>query len=143
MACQDDKPDCVRALLLAGADVNKTSQSDDGNVQPGYVGDFLQSHPNSLHKEDMKQGGTPLHWACSRPVIEALVDMNCHIDALNFDKKTALHVMVARNRLECVVALLSRQANPDVGDAEGNRPIHLAVKQVMSKAPYLSFRCRF
>ncbi|XP_064215860.1 85/88 kDa calcium-independent phospholipase A2 isoform X2 [Tribolium castaneum] len=129
LACQADKPDCVRALLLAGADVNKTSGLIDDNVLPGYVGDYLQSHPNSLHKEDMKMGGTPLHWACSREVIEALVDMNCHIDSLNFDKKTALHIMVMRNRLECVVALLSRQADANIGDAEGNRPIHLAVKQ--------------
>lgn len=27
----------------------------------------------------------------------------------------------------CVVALLSRQANPNLGDKDGNRPIHLAV----------------
>ncbi|KAG5870723.1 hypothetical protein JTB14_017056 [Gonioctena quinquepunctata] len=76
----------------------------------------------------MKNGGTPLHWANSRQVIEALIDVNCHINALNFEMRTALHVMVERNRLDCVVALLSRQANPDLGDKDGNRPLHLAVK---------------
>lgn len=123
-----DKPECVKALLLAGADVNKTSALHDDIHEPGYVGDYIQSHPNSLNKEDMKMGGTPLHWACSRPVIEALVNMNCHINAFNFDRKTALHVMVIRNRFECVVALLSHGADGNIGDADGNRPIHLAVK---------------
>lgn len=28
-----------------------------------------------------------------------------------------------------MVALLSRNADPDLGDKDGNRPIHLAVKQ--------------
>lgn len=55
--------------------------------------------------------------------------MNCNINALNFDNRTALHIMVMRNRLECVVSLLSRGADTDVGDIDGNRPIHLAVKQ--------------
>lgn len=30
--------------------------------------------------------------------------------------------------MDCVVALLSRGANPDLGDKDGSRPIHLAVK---------------
>lgn len=77
----------------------------------------------------MKYGGTPLHWACSREVIEALVSRNCDIDSLNFDQRTPLHVMVLRNRLECVVALLSLKANANVGDKDGNSPLHLAVKE--------------
>lgn len=77
----------------------------------------------------MKHGGTPLHWAISREVIEALVDKNCDINALNFDGRTALHVMVLRGRLECAIALLSRGAELSIGDKEGNTPLHLAVKQ--------------
>lgn len=42
----------------------------------------------------MKYGGTPLHWAASKEVIDALLDRNCDIDALNFASRTALHVMV-------------------------------------------------
>lgn len=132
MACLADKPDCVQALLLAGADCNISASKvevDEVQGPPGYVGDFIQEHPNTLYQQDMKFGGTPLHWANSRQVIEALLDMNCKIDALNFDDRTALHVMVLRNRLECVVSLLCRGADPDVGDTDGNRPIHLAVKQ--------------
>ncbi|CAH1155338.1 unnamed protein product [Phaedon cochleariae] len=134
MACLADKPDCVKALLLAGADVNITAlKSENPNqlqdrVEPSYVGNYLQSNPNTLYLKDMKNGGTPLHWANSRQVIEALIDVNCHINALNFELKTALHVMVERNRLDCVVALLSRQANADLGDKDGNTPLHLAIK---------------
>ncbi|XP_023312464.1 85/88 kDa calcium-independent phospholipase A2 isoform X3 [Anoplophora glabripennis] len=130
MSCLADKPECVKALLLAGADVNiaATEAENENDVEPGYVGNFLQDNPNTLYQKDMKNGGTPLHWSSSRQVIEALIDVNCHINALNFEAKTALHVMVERNRLECVVALLSREANADLGDKDGNRPIHLAVK---------------
>ncbi|CAG9864303.1 unnamed protein product [Phyllotreta striolata] len=133
MACLADKPDCVKALLLAGADVNITATKSEhpdspGTVEPSYVGNYLQNNPNTFYLKDIKNGGTPLHWASSRQVIEALIDVNCHINALNFEQKTALHVMVERNRLDCVCALLSRQANADLGDFDGNRPIHLAVK---------------
>lgn len=132
MACLADKPDCVNALLMAGADVNLTASplsDDEENSSPGYVGDFLQENPNTLYKEDMKYGGTPLHWACSREVINTLVDRNCNINSVNFEQRTALHIMVLRNRLQCVVALLSRQADMDLGDHEGNTPLHLAVKK--------------
>ena len=77
----------------------------------------------------MKFGGTPLHWSCSKVMIETLVDMGCDINALNFDRRTALHIMVLRNRLECVVALLSRGADVSIGDSDGNTPLHMAVTE--------------
>lgn len=94
-----DKPECVKALLYAGADVNKTAGKETTReVEPGYVGQYLQNNPNKLYVKEMKNGGTPLHWANSRQVIEALIEMNCHIDAVNFEEKTALHVMINRNK---------------------------------------------
>lgn len=47
--------------------------------------------------QDMKFGGTPLHWSSSREVIDSLIANNCDINALNFDKRTALHIMVILN----------------------------------------------
>lgn len=79
--------------------------------------------------QDMKFGGTPLHWSCSRQVIDALLDMECDINSRNFAGRTALHIMVLRKRLECVVALLSRNADVNIGDHDGNTPLHLAVIQ--------------
>ncbi|KAK3916057.1 85/88 kDa calcium-independent phospholipase A2 [Frankliniella fusca] len=136
MACLSDKPECVKALLLAGADCNISA--DTGNFldsqkpsrQPGLVSNFFEEKSHKLYAQDMKHGGTPLHWSCSREVIDTLLDMNCHINALNFDGRSALHIMVLRSRLECVMALLCRGAEINIGDKEGNTPLHLAVKQL-------------
>nr|ATU31391.1 calcium-independent cellular PLA2 [Plodia interpunctella] len=128
-ACLADAPDCVRALLLSGADVNLAASQRTSSAMPGIVGDLLKNNQPKLHQQDMKHGGTPLHWAVSREVIEALVDKNCDINALNFDDRTALHIMVLRGRLECAIALLSQGAQHSTGDKDGNTPLHLAVKQ--------------
>ncbi|KOB73677.1 putative phospholipase A2, group VI [Operophtera brumata] len=127
-ACLADAPDCVRALMLAGADVNLTAAKRTGS-QPGIVGELLKDNQTKLYQQDMKYGGTPIHWAISREVIEALADKNCDINALNFDGRTALHVMVLRERLECAIALLSRGAEHSIADKDGNTPLHIAVKQ--------------
>ncbi|XP_059053783.1 85/88 kDa calcium-independent phospholipase A2 [Achroia grisella] len=129
MACLADAPDCVRTLLLAGADVNLGAARRTTSTSPGIVGDLLQDNQLKLYQQDMKHGGNPLHWATSREVIEAVVDKNCDINALNFDGRTALHIMVLRGRLECAIALLSRGAEHSIGDNEGNTALHLAVKQ--------------
>lgn len=129
MACLADAPDCVRAMMLAGADVNLSAAKQSTSTIPGIVGDILQDNQPKLFQQDMKRGGTPLHWAISREVIEALADKNCDINALNFDGRTALHIHVLRGRLECAIALLSRGAEHSIGDKEGNTPLHLAVKQ--------------
>lgn len=77
----------------------------------------------------MKNGGTPLHWSSSREVLLELVEKGCDINAINFEEKTALHVMVERNRLECVVALLSHEAEIDLRDKDGNTPLHIAIQK--------------
>ncbi|KAB7499567.1 85/calcium-independent phospholipase A2 [Armadillidium nasatum] len=94
LACEADKPDCVKALLISGAD-------------------------------DMKNGGTPLHWATSRQMTNALVELGCKINAGNFKGATALHNMVQHDRLPCVVAILSWGAEANRKDKDGNTPIHL------------------
>lgn len=133
MACLADKPECVKALLLAGADCNISADTgnflDSGKTsrQPGLVGNFVEVNSHQLYAQDMKYGGTPLHWSCSREVIDTLLDMNCHINALNFDGRSALHIMVLRSRLECVMALLCRGAEINIGDSDGNTPLHLAI----------------
>ncbi|EFN81540.1 85/88 kDa calcium-independent phospholipase A2 [Harpegnathos saltator] len=134
VACHNDKPECVKALLLIGADVNIPATESAEPSSPGYVGDFLHKKPNVLNSEDMKFGGTPLHWSRSREVIRALIETNCDIDALNFDGRTALHVMVMRKRLECVVALLSHLASVNIVDKEGNTPLHLAEDSIIVQA---------
>ncbi|XP_075228914.1 calcium-independent phospholipase A2 VIA isoform X2 [Lycorma delicatula] len=132
LGCLADKPDCVKTLLSAGADCNiaatKSNFASQQAAGPGCVADFMKDNPNKLSVQDMKHGGTPLHWSSSREVIEALVDRNCDVNAVNFNGRTALHVMVIRNRLDCVVALLSRHAEINMGDEDGNTALHLAIK---------------
>lgn len=129
IACLHDKPECVKALILIGADVN-ISATEGEITNPGYIGDYLHTKPNSLIHDDMKFGGTPLHWSRSREVINTLIEMNCKIDALNFDGRTALHIMVIRKKLDCVAALLSHMANVNIMDKDGNTPLHLGVTEV-------------
>ncbi|KAJ1521550.1 hypothetical protein ONE63_003207 [Megalurothrips usitatus] len=132
-ACLSDKPECVKALILAGADCNVSAANEDFSEnkgspkEPGLVGNIVQEFGNKLSAQDMKFGGTPLHWACSREVVESLLEKKCDINALNFDGRTALHIMVLRKRLDCAMALLSHGADSNVGDCDGNTPLHLAV----------------
>ncbi len=74
-----------------------------------------------LYFQDIKFGGTPLHWAKSKELVEALVDSGCSVDAKNFRGDTALHVMVSYGRLDCIMALLSNGADIDAKDNEGEK----------------------
>uniref|UniRef100_A0A336LZK7 phospholipase A2 n=1 Tax=Culicoides sonorensis TaxID=179676 RepID=A0A336LZK7_CULSO len=139
LACSKDKPDCVTALLLAGADVNVTAKlhkqnTVNANLQPSnkpksFVADLLKSNKNEIFSEDMKFGGTPLHWSSSRKVVTQLIQRNCDVNALNFNQQTALHVMVNRERLECVMCLLSHEALIDLKDNHGKTPLHIAIER--------------
>ncbi|XP_035785979.1 85/88 kDa calcium-independent phospholipase A2-like isoform X3 [Anopheles albimanus] len=137
LACLADKPDCVNALLLAGADTNKKARgagnsynkSIPSTFNDGNVADFLVSNPNKLFTQDMKHGGTPLHWSSSRVVLNSLIERGCDVNLVNFNGQTPLHVMVARERLDCVVALLAHEAEIDLVDNSGNTPLHIAVEK--------------
>lgn len=132
LACLSDKPECVKALIYAGADVNLPAQNISKiykTTTPSSVADFLKINSNKLYTQDMKYGGTPLHWCSSRETLQALIERGCDVNALNFDGRTALHIMVARNRFECVVTLLSHDADVDVFDKDGNTPMHIAIEK--------------
>lgn len=139
-ACINNNPDCVHALLCAGADCNISAKHVNGGGAPGSrqpstssptgsVAEYMQSNANKICTQDMKNGGTPLHWASSREVLEALIQRGCHINALDFNGRTALHVMVSKNQLECVVSLLAHEAEIDLRDKDGNTALHIAVEK--------------
>jgi len=135
LACQADKPDIVKAMLCAGADVNTLGSVEQelplhtalksNNVS--CVKEILEMFPNQLHTKDMKHGGTPLHWAIEKPLLDALIGLGCSIEARNFTGATALHTMVKHKRLPCVVCLLSHGALVDQVDSDGNTALHLAM----------------
>ncbi|XP_036335725.1 85/88 kDa calcium-independent phospholipase A2-like isoform X3 [Rhagoletis pomonella] len=132
LACLSDKPECVKALLLAGADVNLNAKNMSKIYKtstPTSVAEFLKTNANKLYTQDMKFGGTPLHWSSSRETLHALIKQGCDVNATNFDGRTALHVMIARNRFECVVTLLAHDADIDVFDKDGNTALHIAIEK--------------
>ncbi|KAM7304125.1 85/88 kDa calcium-independent phospholipase A2 [Ixodes scapularis] len=64
LACLTDKPECVRELLKEGADVNSASVNlADRNNSTCLGRDHVEQNGHNFQIEDMKHGGTPLHWA--------------------------------------------------------------------------------
>ncbi|XP_076365699.1 calcium-independent phospholipase A2 VIA isoform X1 [Tachypleus tridentatus] len=138
LACMADKPDCVKELLCSGTDVNlaatvdgdykKQVDSERTLTTTRSVKDVIEKFPKELDADDMKKGGTPLHWTKTVDCLEALVNLGCCVNAKNFQGDTALHIMVSKNKLSCVVHLLSEGADVNVCGAGGELPLHLAVK---------------
>lgn len=129
-ACLADKPECVKALIYAGADVNATG-TVDGEVVTSTTGsakEVMEMYPRHIHAKDMKHGGTPLHWAMSPEVVEALVELGCTVDARDFKGGTPLHTMISRSRLQCAIALLGYGADVNACNDNLDTPLHLAVK---------------
>lgn len=77
----------------------------------------------------MKNGGTPLHWVNTRDALDDLLERGCDINALDFSGRTALHIMVSKNKLDCVVSLVAKQAEIDIRDEYGCTPLHIAVEK--------------
>lgn len=101
LACLTDKPQCVNALLLAGANVNlsaKQSKQSKTSTPTSLAGFVKSNNSNKLYNRYMKFGGTPLHWCSSRETLNALIAQGCDVNAVNFEGKTALHVMVSKTR---------------------------------------------
>ena len=140
LACSHDKPSCVKELLKNGADVNGASIQDNNNAGDNDSSSSTTSRDesqsdlnddrliNMLNVNDMKNGGTPLHWCKSSEVIEILVERNCNLNARNFHGDTALHHMVARADLNCTLSLLGHGADVNAIGANGYTPLHVSIK---------------
>ncbi|GJQ68322.1 hypothetical protein Trydic_g16917 [Trypoxylus dichotomus] len=122
--------DCLTALLIAGCDPNVSvdSKIKDYKCSSNMLSTYIQDHPSFLRGRSIKLGGTPLHWVNTVDEINSLVDHNCNVDVQNFEKKTALHLMVENKDFDCIITLLSRGADVNIQDYNGNTPLHLAVQ---------------
>lgn len=89
LACSAENHNSLKALLIAGADVNIPACNSvrDYRYQALTLSVYMQDHPNFLNNRNIKDGGTPLHWVDTPEEINQLVDHNCDVNALNFRKK--------------------------------------------------------
>ncbi|XP_054724594.1 85/88 kDa calcium-independent phospholipase A2-like isoform X2 [Uloborus diversus] len=143
-ACKENKVECVIEFLKCGVN-NKAecipdcsgnnsnadlSSGDNSNAEPNPprdLKDILNTYRGHIFDMDIKYGGTPLHWSKTSELTEALLELGFDVNTQNFQGDTALHMMVKRKRLPCVVMLLSHQAEVNIQNATGHTPIHLAV----------------
>ena len=93
---------------------------------------------------DTKDTNTMLHYAVGHGSIEAadeLIKLGADIDNTNANFKTSLHYIIENNSdrlIESVNLLLSKKANPNIKDKNGNTALHLAVMNAhKSKNEYI------
>ena len=75
-----------------------------------------------FHLQDIKNGGTPLHWAKEKEIIEALAECGCQLEARDFNGDAALHVMARHDRVDCVIGLICMGADINARDAGQTEP---------------------
>lgn len=132
-ACQKGKSDIVELLLDAGANPNVTAQElfpihyalkNDDNKSVELI--FKRFH-DQLSKTDGKYGGTALHWARNRQMVEKLCREKADMNVKSNTGHTPLHIMQEKGRADCLMELLCWGADPSIGDDDGNTPLHIAV----------------
>ncbi|XP_071526358.1 85/88 kDa calcium-independent phospholipase A2-like isoform X2 [Panulirus ornatus] len=130
LAAQCSKLENIKHLIQLGADINHKEEV------PGTVND--QSYWEKVDKlilskeissKDLHKGGSLLHWVKTRELMDLCLDMGCDADLRNTMHQTPLHVLVLRNRIQCIVTLLCRGAKANCADLEGTTPLHLAAAQ--------------
>ena len=62
-----------------------------------------------------------------RQILYKLLDLGCNPEVKSHDGDTALQIMIKRQRLPCVMALLSRSVDASSVGSEGNNALHLAI----------------
>ena len=133
LACACDKPENVEQLLRWEADPNKSKcdvypvhcAMESNSVRCVQV--LCKWRRDQIHLQDLRSGGTTLHWASDKEGIYCLTELGCNLDAQNNLGETPLHVMVEKERVECVNALLWRGASAAAVDNQGNTVLHKAI----------------
>ncbi|XP_056371343.1 histone-lysine N-methyltransferase EHMT2-like [Oenanthe melanoleuca] len=69
-----------------------------------------------------------LHWASftgSAEIAEVLLNVQCNLHAVNFHGDTPLHIAARESYHDCVSLFLSRGADPELRNKEGDSPLDL------------------
>lgn len=64
---------------------------------------------------------------CHLQCVYTLCDLGCNLEMVNNAKETALLNMVQHNRMDCVMALLTKGADAAAYGDHGNNALHMAV----------------
>ena len=94
------------------------------------VAELLYRHSGDVEVRG-NEGATPLHIASTTglvDVVEWLLDHSADINAEDDDRWTALHYAALHLRLEAVRMLLERGADVNPRNAQGEVPLHLAMR---------------
>ncbi|RWS14652.1 85 kDa calcium-independent phospholipase A2-like protein [Dinothrombium tinctorium] len=135
LACYCDKSENIKELLrnalpakylcIESPSVINDEISYSKNDNETVLSRFLI---DELDPQDMKYGGTPVHWAKSREALEKLIAMGFKLNAVNINQETALHVMIRRQRLECILILLCAGVSTEYKALKGETALHYAVR---------------
>ena len=100
---------CAMLLLDAGASV---TQVDEENRSPLHLA--------------MQHCGGVAESATSVPLLQRLLQLKIDVNAVDREKRTALHWACANNALPCVDALIAAKADVNARDWAGLAPMHCA-----------------
>ena len=90
---------------------------------------FDQDMIDDFDLEDIKNGGSPLHWCKYRRTLEKLLEYDFPLNAIDLNHESALFRCVAKHRLRCMMYLLNAGADCNIQNVTGNTCLHEAVQR--------------
>jgi ankyrin repeat protein len=88
---------------------------------------FTDEMLEDMDVDDIKNGGSPLHWCMYRRTLERLLQYDLRLDAIDLNHESALFRSVSKHRLRCMLYLLNAGADPNMSNMFGNGCLHEAV----------------
>ncbi len=136
------------ASLVASGKVDINARDADGN-SPLHIAALYRNHENlaALLKANPEidavsaGGDTPLHVAVRRPdndrAVELLLEHGADLHRPDLTGKNALLASVGSNQKEYIGMLVSKGADINSGDGDGNTALHYALNDVLTDKRYL------
>ncbi|XP_073405619.1 85/88 kDa calcium-independent phospholipase A2 isoform X3 [Dendrobates tinctorius] len=135
VACRMGKTESVLAFLRSRARCDVLGK--DGYAihaamkysMKGCAEAILDVAADQVHVEDPKYHAIPLHWAKTAEMAVLMLERGSKVNAVSRTAETPLHIMVKKERFDCVMVLLTNGANPNSKGEHGNSALHLAMKK--------------